>query len=179
MQWNPHIHLYQVAMAVGTLLLLADPAWAINLESWDNKIDNASRRFKVLSEFNSEAVLDKETQLVWERSPDTTLRTWSLTLNHCANRKTGGRMGWRLPSAPELASLVDPNNPGGNPDLPPGHPFNIDPSDDYWSATTNADNSQQAWDVNFVESDVVLTNDKTNSPAFGWCVRGGVNAGQH
>lgn len=125
------------------------------------------------------AVRDNETGLVWEQSPNTTLRSWSLTLNHCANRKTGERMGWRLPSAPELASLVDPNNPGGDPDLPPGHPFNNILLNDYWSATTNADNSAQAWDVNFEASDVLLTNDKISSPALGWCVRGGVNAGQH
>mgnify|MGYP001589680401 CR=1 FL=1 len=74
---------------------------------------------------------------------------------------------------------MDPNNPDGNPDLPPGHPFNSILLNDYWSATTNADNSSQAWDVSFEASDVLLTNDKTNSPALAWCVRGGVNAGQH
>lgn len=175
----PHIHLWKVVLSIGALLWLGGPALAIDLQNWDKKFAPASKRFQVLKAFNKEAVLDKETQLVWEQSPDMTTRSWSSTLDHCANRTTGGRMGWRLPSAPELASLVDPSNPGGDPDLPPLHPFDNILLDDYWSATTNADDSSQAWDVNFEASDVVLTNDKINSPALAWCVRGGVNADQH
>jgi hypothetical protein len=36
------------------------------LESWDDQINNPTR-FKELPEFNNEAVLDRETQFVWQR----------------------------------------------------------------------------------------------------------------
>ena len=52
---------------VGALLWFAPSAGAAPLKSWDDKIPNATQRFKVLSEFGGSAVLDKETQLVWER----------------------------------------------------------------------------------------------------------------
>ncbi len=91
----------------------------------------------MLSEFNGEAVLDNGTGRVWEQSPDTGAQSWIGALNHCYGRNVGGRMGWRLPTIEELASLVDPNNPGGVPFLPPGHPFDNVQSG-YWSATTVA-----------------------------------------
>jgi hypothetical protein len=44
-------------------------------------------------------------------------------------------------------------------------------SSNYWSATTNADDPTNAWNVNLNNGDVV-TDDKANSN-FVWCVRGG------
>ena len=44
-------------------------------------------------------------------------------------------------------------------------------SSDYWSATTDATNSTNAWDVNFNNGNVD-NNDKSNTN-FVWCVRGG------
>jgi hypothetical protein len=43
-------------------------------------------------------------------------------------------------------------------------------SSNYWSATTNANNTSNAWNVNFNNGNV-NTNDKTNNN-FVWCVRG-------
>ena len=44
-------------------------------------------------------------------------------------------------------------------------------SSNYWSATTNANNTSNAWDVNFNNGDVD-NDDKTNTNHV-WCVRGG------
>jgi hypothetical protein len=44
-------------------------------------------------------------------------------------------------------------------------------SSNYWSATTNATNTSNAWDVNLNNGNV-NANDKTNAH-FVWCVRGG------
>ena len=80
-------------------------------------------RFLVLTNWNNEAVLDKETGLVWERSPATTTHTWSEARFQCTARTTGNRKGWRLPSIHELASLVHPSVASPGPTLLAGHPF--------------------------------------------------------
>jgi hypothetical protein len=89
---------------------------------WDQALP-AAQRFVVLAAFNSDAVLDRETGLVWEKSPAVTPHTWSNARFHCANRNVGGRKGWRLSSFAELSSLVDPSVAPPGPTLPPGHPF--------------------------------------------------------
>ena len=95
--------------------------------SWDQTLPVATR-FIVLSNFNSEAVLDRETGLVWERTPSAVgTFTQSDANRHCQHLTTGGRMGWRMPQTAELFSLLDPaqiNNNFGQPAaLPTGHPF--------------------------------------------------------
>ena len=157
-------------IAIVALVVFAGVATA-KPPSWD-KVINGQGWFKVLNGFNGEAVLDKETGLVWEQSPSTALRTWFQALTDCYNKNVGGRKGWRLPTIEELASLVDPNNPGGNPDLPPGNPFDDVQASFYWSATTEADLTSFARDVNFSSGGVGILL-KTSSLDFVWCVRGG------
>ena len=163
--------LYGTLIGVVTVLvLMVAPLAVAKPPSWDKQI-NSPGRFQVLGDFAGAAVFDKETGLVWEQSPSTTTFTWIGAQINCNQRTTGGRLGWRLPTVQELASLVDPNNPDGNPDLPPGHPFSNVGSINYWSATTNADVTGNAWLVNFANGDVV-TGDKTGTRRI-WCVRGG------
>ena len=45
-------------------------------------------------------------------------------------------------------------------------------SSDYWSATTNANDATNAWNVNFNDGNV-NNNDKSNDDNYAWCVRGG------
>jgi hypothetical protein len=174
------------AIALGASLFLAGPVGAgdesvdssrqPDLKSWSNKIP-AAKRFVVLADFNNEAVLDRETGLVWERSPSSTLDTWSGIPSvrvQCTSRTTGGRKGWRLPSMPELASLVDPSVPSPGPTLPHGHPFTNVQSAVYWSATTVADIPTRAWFVNFSGGPEGTGGEKTE-PLHVWCVRGGMN----
>jgi hypothetical protein len=90
----------------------------------------------------------------------------------------GGQKGWRLPSAVELASLIDPSVPPLTvPMLPPGHPFlNIQRSL-YWSATTFAEDQSAAWHVGF-DGGAVRTGPKAQTWHF-WCVRGPMNADKY
>ncbi len=118
------------------------------------------------------AVLDKETGLVWERSPLTTTHLWSSARTQCVRRGVGGQMGWRLPSIHELTSLVVPGNPAGGPDLPAGHPFSNVQSAFYWSASTSANIPTSAWVVD-VGNGGVGTFSKGNGTGHAWCVRGG------
>jgi hypothetical protein len=172
---------YASLIGIVALLVLAPLAVAEDngfdraFPSWDKQINKPSR-FKVLSQFGNAAVLDKETGLVWEQSPETapnptTGQTWLSAQSSCNTRTVGGRLGWRLPTLQELASLVDPNNPGGDPDLPPGHPFSNVQSSHYWSATTLAGDSASAWDVNFNFG--IVTAPAKTSTIHVWCVRGG------
>jgi hypothetical protein len=161
--------------------LTANPAQAVNAiglyyaePAWDRKIP-AETRFVVLTNWNSEAVLDKETGLVWERSPATTPQTWDAARVACTGRMIGNRKSWRLPSVHELASLVDPAQ--NNPALPLGHPFLTVQSTTYWSATTNAEDPTLALFLSFGAGGV-FTSDKPSSRQA-WCVRGGMNADQY
>jgi hypothetical protein len=168
--------LYAALIGVVAWLMVAPLAVAGTqraFPSWDQQI-NKPKRFKVLDDFAGAAVLDKETGLVWEQSPDTNQHNWFNGLVLCYQRATGGRQGWRFPTIEELASLIDPNNPGGNPDLPPGHPFsNVQSSvySIYWSATTHAGNTSWAWVVVFSNGSVSF--DVKTDTVFVWCVRGG------
>src|SRR5262245_29587447 len=51
-------------------------------------------RFVVLSNFGGQAVLDRETGLVWERSPNAAFHTQRTALDVCVGKTVGNRMGW-------------------------------------------------------------------------------------
>ncbi len=156
-------------IAILALVLFASPAYAKHPPGWDTQINDPSR-FQVLKQFNNEAVLDKETGLVWEQSPLTITDTWPSIRFECQSRTVGGRKGWRMPSMHELASLVDPSNAFLA--LPTGHPFsNVLPSF-YWTATSSADFIRDhAWVASFADG-LVGTTLKTTVNGV-WCVRGG------
>jgi hypothetical protein len=148
--------------------------------SWDRRIDNTKRRFKVLTEFDTAAVLDKETGLVWERRPSKEAVAWPNARLMCAQKAVGGRGGWRLPAFNELASLIDPAVTDPTmPRLPAGHPFlDVQPAA-YWSATVFADEPGFALIVNLVfvsGSDAPIAVFDANASGglyLLWAVRGG------
>ena len=155
--------------------------------SWDQKLP-AATRFVVLTDWNSEAVLDRETGLVWEKSPATERTVWEDAVLHCLNRNIGGRKGWRLPSITELTSLIDPTLfAPGLPKLPAGHPFTnviaVSPPSGppffYWSATTEARDPNGVYAVDFLDGSIVRPS---KEPVFFgqiWCARGGMNVDQY
>jgi hypothetical protein len=157
-----------IALAVSVLPAAADP-----LPTWDTVI-NGPTRFKVLVAFNNAAVLDKETGLVWERSPESAPRDWFGAQIFCNDRAVGSRnrKGWRLPTVQEIASLVDATR--FFPALPAGHPFLNVQSEFYWSTTTVGFEPSYAWGADFggiVEGGARYT--AKNIPNLVWCVRSG------
>lgn len=152
-----------------TLALAQEP-----FPRWDTVIPGGgTARFTVLSAFNNQAVVDQETGLVWERSPDPTQRTWLAAVQQCVNRSLGGRKGWRLPAVEELTSLVDPTQ--DQPALPAGHPFTnvgITPETDYFSVTTRPGNTNTVHAVAIGSAGQVVSAAKTALRPY-WCVRGG------
>jgi hypothetical protein len=137
--------------------------------TWSQNIPVANRFELVL---DGAAVLDKETGLVWERSPSTGTVQWRWANSTCyVNRKLGNRRGWRLPTIEELLSLID-KSVAGPPYLPTGHPFITNAqSSFYWSATTSAIDTDKKWTLNFNTAEIG-NHDKSNS-FYVWCVRGG------
>lgn len=67
---NDHFNQVQsnllIALVFGFFFLTCyvTPSGAKGLRDWGDKINQASKRFKVLKEYNNEAVIDNETQLV-------------------------------------------------------------------------------------------------------------------
>lgn len=135
--------------------------------AWSQKL--TTNRFVVLANWNHEAVLDRETGLVWERTPASGFETWLRAQQHCNNRSVGGRKGWRLPQVQDLASLIDPTVPSPGPTLPAGHPF-VDVKTIYWAANDSAQEPRAAWVVDFF---VGITGflDREGLQSV-WCVRG-------
>ena len=167
------------SIMIVALLYFAPSAGAVPLESWDDKIQTATQRFKVLTEFNGEAVLDKETQLVWERVPLPMPFSLAQASALCIISAVGARRGWRLPSVVELMSLLDPTIQI-TPALPTGHPFTLDLMGSvYWSASSNAQSpTTLAWSVSVSSGGVASLSNKT-SGFNAWCVRGGTSAEQY
>jgi hypothetical protein len=132
-----------------------------------------SSRFECLEDFFNNAVLDRETGLVWDL--DTTCcdpGTWpdanaSVCFTNRYNTAQGWRLGWRLPTIEELHSVVQ--HFVGPPLLPPGNPFIVLTDDAYWTATSSS--STTAYAVH-LGTGVVSNEPKTNTN-YAWCVRGG------
>lgn len=131
----------------------------------ERKWDTATR-YKVLSDFNDEAVLDTETGLVWERVPDTTQRNWVDTQLYCNDKWIAGQKGWRVPTMDELVSLGDPIIRG--PALPAGHPFKVKIERYSTTSTINANYSY------YMHLNTPGQSGLPNFyPRYAWCVRGG------
>ena len=125
-----------------------------------------------MSVLDAQGVLDRETGLVWERSPSTVASDWFTAHDQCKRQKWGNRMGWRLPTIEELASLVDPSIPYPGPTLPRFNPFTGVQQWKCWSATTLEDRAGEnwaAWGVDFDRGGVDYAG-KINGDVFHWCV---------
>src|SRR5262249_16916968 len=140
--------------------------------SWDQRLP-VSTRFIVLSNWvdtdfpsGGAAVLDRETGLVWQRSPARIFLDFEKAADGCVNAGTGGKYGWRLPTAPELASLLETSGTGPFPriSLPVGHPFTtvIRPFSSYWTTTTAEEfqsffGGRARWGVEFVQQSAIAS----------------------
>jgi hypothetical protein len=137
--------------------------------SWDQKL--TTNRFVILANWNGEAVLDRETGIVWERQPNLFpfegRQLWAGAFFGCAQKSVGGRKGWRLATVEELNSLLD----GSTNRLPLGHPFigvNTGEFTTYLSATRVVGSPGYAYVVGFGGS--FGTNEITATNLY-WCVR--------
>ena len=124
-------------------------------------------------------VTDNLTGLIWMKNASCWLSVgWSSALSKVADLNggsvtCGGYSGvytdWRLPDRRELFSLVDYEQ--HNPALPAGHLFSGVQSSNYWSSTTNANNTTNAWLV-YLDYGSVYSSGKSDGH-YVWPVRGG------
>ena len=155
------------------------PAWSQKLRADDGPNGDKcnSSRFKCV--LDGEAVLDKETGLVWERSPENIENGWLSWYGgqwSCSSVFRARRAGWRLPTISELLSLQDYcSSQWFDQMLPCGHPFNNVSSAfrQFWSATTWFFDSNEAIVWSPYSGEVPI--DK-NIERWRWCVRGGMGS---
>jgi hypothetical protein len=161
------------AVSIEAQTVAPGPYYAV--PSWD-QILPSSTRFIVLSNWNSEAVLDRETGLVWQRNPSVVTQVFSSAKLSCHFAKTGNRAGWRLPSVHEFRSLIDPSvNSPTELSLPAGHPFvvGLPAGTVYWTGTTVALNPLYAYGTGLRHGDGLGQLEKQVQTFAAWCVRGG------
>ena len=134
-------------------------------------------------------VTDNLTGLIWLQNADVpeAQRTWAQAFSDVAELNSGGTMNggkssgdtsnggshqidWRLPNVEELSSLIDFGR--FDPALPEGHPFANVQSSIYWTSTTRADNTSNAWHVSLFNGNANYAS-KSGSTAYVWPVRGG------
>jgi len=123
---------------------------------------------------------DNLTGLVWARDVDTPavgscaggIKTWQEALDYiaCLNSSSyAGSSDWRLPNRKELMSLIDRSQL--SPALPSSHNFRNVQGGYYWTSTTYAFGTNQAWVIDTRDGDMG-PRDKTVN-AWVWPVHGG------
>jgi hypothetical protein len=136
--------------------------------SWSQDL-NAAPTGRFVQVLSNQAILDKETGLVWRKSLSTTPASWTNAMYLCNTLNIATRKGWKLPSVQELASLLDTVNT--NPALPSGHPFVSVQNNQYWTSTADVTDSGNAWVVSFGTGNVGI--ESKSSSLYVWCVRNG------
>ena len=91
-------------------------------------------------------VTDFDTGLVWQQQDDNIMRTQGNAISYCNGLALDGKSDWRLPQIKELTSIVDyrVTDPSIDDALFPGTNLSS-----YWSASSFASNSADAWNVDF------------------------------
>ena len=135
--------------------------------AWSQKLTESERFEYVLG---GEAVLDKETGLVWAKNANLDgQKNWEDAISYCIRLIIGDRRGWRLPTIAELSSLVDQSQPG-IPKIPPGFFDNVQTNFGYWSSTQAIHDAGACWYVYMYNGNADTYG--SGIPLYVWPVRG-------
>jgi len=116
-------------------------------------------------------VTDNKTTLEWQDDysdnyDSVVIVDWQEAIDYCEALTLGGKDDWRLPNKKEYLSIVDYGR--ADPSINPI--FLNTRLHEYWSSTTQIDNSNQAWLVGFTKG---YTNfDNKSGTRYARCVRG-------
>ncbi|MBF0337944.1 MAG: DUF1566 domain-containing protein [Nitrospirae bacterium] len=123
----------------------------------------------------NQTVTDNLTGLMWTKDanlPGTT-KTWQEALDYVASMNSAGTYGytdWRLPNVNELESLVNAGQANPTTWLISQGFANVQ-TNDYWSSTSSAGSTSEAWFVNMVDGNVPAH--VKSSGHYVWPVRSG------
>jgi hypothetical protein len=121
------------------------------------------------------AVLDRETGLVWQRTPSNATTDRRIAGFVCAVANTGRVSGWRLPTTAELESLRD-QSVLTDPQLPAGNPFDMSLTGVFWWTSTidlaGAGGAPPWFDVASFAPSAQVGSGVQSSLYTSWCVRG-------
>lgn len=104
----------------------------------------------------ADTVRDNTAALLWQRTVPAQTYTWADAERYCQGLSLGGlTSGWRLPTAKELASLVDER--AGNPAIDQTT-FPDTPSNFFWSSSPYVGLESNAWGVHFSDGHSDFSN---------------------
>ncbi len=115
-------------------------------------------------------ITDNVTGLIWQQGEGGT-KTWENAITYCEDLSLAGYADWRLPNKNELNSIIDYEryNPAININFCPDLLY----TSYYWSSTTRASSSSDAWIVGFLYGDVGYYLSKPTNNYYVRCVRAG------
>ena len=121
-------------------------------------------------------ITDSKTGLMWTKEANlrNARMSWQNALNFVAKLNADKHLGstnWQIPTIEEMESLVDRSQ--HNPALPAGHPFINVVNKYYWSSTTFAGDTDNAWIVSMGSGHVMASY--KSSPFYVWIVRNPLN----
>jgi Protein of unknown function (DUF1566) len=94
----------------------------------------------------AQAVRDVVTGLVWQRTAPGKTFQFAEARAYCERLRLGGKKHWRLPSLPELLTLIDEHAAAPMIDR---SAFPNTPGEPFWSSSTFANGTELAWYVRF------------------------------
>ncbi len=112
-------------------------------------------------------ITDNLTQLIWQKTPNSTAQTWEQALAYAEGLTIGSSSDWRLPNIKELQSLN--NELATNPSVFAPY-FSSLGIHNYWSSTTLPNQTLSAWYWNTIFG-ITTYSIKTNTN-YVLCVRG-------
>jgi len=136
---------------------------------------------------DGETFVDRLSCYMWQRDPDTTVRTLSQAIEHCNNLIVGTKDDWRVPTWPELFTIVKPMMGENEAEIPPWYLTGCYsngqggfPADQCWAWTSTSADSWQPNSSYTIELNNGGTHYQENDdpyfgydePMLGICVRG-------
>lgn len=151
-----------------TIFVGEDTSSKINIKL--HKVKTAKKRAqeRQYERVDKDIVYDKNTNLMWQDNSASRTKklTYAKAIDYCKNLKIGKYSDWRLPKRTELQSIVDHKR--NAPAILKA--FKHTASYYYWSVTSYAHDTKQAWNINFYYGDR-YSYDKDNK-SYVRCVRG-------
>jgi hypothetical protein len=97
-------------------------------------------------EVGAQEVRDIGTGLRWQRIPSPKPLSFAAARSYCGHLKLGGKGAWRVPTFPELLTLIDERASAPMIDRTA---FPDTPAEPFWSSSTFANGAELAWYVRF------------------------------